>query len=144
MGLLVAASYAPLMARAGLGGSATSILDDGTAMGAASMTTTPMPSYVRHEITTADGVRVREFAAQDGKVFAVAFDGPTMPDLKTVLGTHYDSYVAAATQRRGSHHVVSFASDGAVVTIMKTPRGFSGQAQLPSSTPQGIQAQDLR
>ena len=110
----------------------------------AQATTTSMPGYDRTETTTADGNSIREYAARDGTVFAVDFSGPTMPDLKAVLGTHYDRYVAAATARRGSHHVVSFSTDDAVITIVKLPRGFSGHAHLPAAVPAGVDVQTLR
>ena len=141
--LVLTSLLMPLGAHAGLGDPAASVVEDGATLGAETRTATTMPSYVRHDMTTGDGTRIREFASSDG-VFAVAFDGPTMPDLKTMLGAHYDGYVAAARAHRGSHHVVSFESDGAVVTIMKLQRGFSGSAQLPASTPRGINVQDLR
>lgn len=143
-GLIVATALGAAPARAGLGESAASVSDDGRALNAATVSTSAMPSYDRHEIRTADGTSVREFAARDGNVFAVDFDGPTMPDLKSVLGTRYDSYVRAAQARRGNHHVVSFTSDGAVVTIVKLPRGFAGHAHLPAAVPTGVDVRELR
>lgn len=129
-------------AQAGLGEIKAFVSADRTAV--ARSTIQSMPAYDRTETTDADGTTVREFSARDGKVFAVDFSGPTMPDLKAVLGTHYDSYVAAAKARRGSHHVVSFATDDAVITIVKLPRGFSGHAHVPAAVPAGVDVQTLR
>lgn len=140
LSLLTAASAA----HAGLGQARAVVLEDRSAIAARSMTTRSMPTYDRTEITTAEGTSVREFSARDGGVFAVDFSGPTMPDLKAVLGTHYDDYLAAARSQRGSHHVVSFATDDVVVTIVKAPRGFSGHAHLPAAVPAGVDVQTLR
>jgi hypothetical protein len=67
-----------------------------------------------------------------------------MPDMKTLLGDHYDAYLAAARVHRGNHHVMSFEADGMVVTIVKQPRGSSGQALLPGLVPPGVDPQELR
>ncbi len=140
------ASIAPL-AHAALGDTAASIGHDRQVMNA-EPSTTSMPSYDRHELKTADGAVVREYATRDaagGKVFAIGFDGPTMPDMKTVLGAHYDRYMAAAAARRGhNHHVMTFDADGLVVTIVRMPRGFQGEARLPALVPQGVAVEDLR
>ncbi len=130
-------------AHAGLGETVTSVARDRAALGADTQTTTAMPMYDRHAFTTAGGTSVREFAAHDGTVFAVNFSGPTMPDLKTVLGTHYDAYMAAAQARHRNHHVLSFEADGVVVTIVKFQRGFQGAAHVPAAVPNGVSVQEL-
>jgi hypothetical protein len=130
-------------AHAGLGEAVASVEQDRAALGADTLTTTAMPLYDRHEFTTAGGTRVHEFAGRDGTVFAVNFSGPTMPDLKAVLGTHYETYLTAARARRHSHHVVSFEADGVVVTIITFQRGFQGTAQVPASVPSGVGAAEL-
>jgi hypothetical protein len=132
------------IAQAGLGDAATSVARDRQVLRADTVTTTTMPMYDRHEITAVDGTSIREFAAHDGTVFAVSFSGPAIPDMKTMLGAHYDSYLTAAKAHRGNHHVMSFTSDGMVVTIVKLPRGFQGSAHLPALLPQGVNAQDLQ
>ena len=142
--VLAASSLAGGAAQAGLGDAKAMTTADRAAISAQTMTTVSMPAYDRTELTTVDGASVREFSARDGTVFAVDFNGPTMPDLKAVLGTRYDSYVAAAKARRGSHHVLSLITDDAVITIVKLPRGFSGHAHLPAAVPAGVDVQTLR
>lgn len=131
---------------AALGGPATSVAADRKALAAEAVSTTSSGRYERHAFTTPDGTSVREFASPDGGVFAVDFSGPSMPDLKTVLGTHYAAYeTAAARARRGvNHHVFSFASDGVVMTVTKLPRGFAGRAHLPAAVPAGVDVDTLR
>jgi hypothetical protein len=131
-------------AQAGLGDAKGTMRADGVALAAQATTTLSMPAYDRTEMTTADGTSVREFSARDGTVFAVDFSGPSMPDLKTVLGKHYESYVTAARVRRGNHHVVSLTTDDAVITIVRLPRGFTGHAHLPAAVPAGVDVETLR
>lgn len=140
--VIVCGSMAP--AFAGLGDTVAAIARDRVAFRAGAVTTTAMPTYERHEMTTGDGANVREFAARDGTVFAVDFAGPAMPDMKALLGPQYDRYVAATRAHRGDHHVMTFAEDGLSVTIVKAPRGFSGHAVLPALVPAGADLGDLR
>ena len=51
------------------------------------------PKYTVHEIAAPSGVVVREFVSPAGTVFGVAWTGPTMPDLRQVLGPYFDRYV---------------------------------------------------
>jgi hypothetical protein len=143
--LAVAAAAVAGPASAALGEPAASVMADRKALAAEAVSATAAGAYERHELTTPDGTSVREFASPAGGVFAVDFSGPTMPDLKTVLGAHYATYEAAARARRGTnHHVFSFASDGVVMTVTKLPRGFSGRAHLPAAVPAGVDVNDLR
>ena len=140
--------FVPL-AHAGLGDVVGSSTADRAASFADAVTTTTMGAYDRKDLTTADGGSVREYvtqaAANGGTVFAVTFAGPTMPDLKAVLGAHYDAYLTAARAHRGNHHVLSFvADDGMVMRIVKLQRGFAGQARLPAQMPRGVTLEDLR
>ncbi len=144
--LAAALGVAAPAAHAALGDPATSVAADRKALAADEVRTTPSGSYDRHEFTTPDGTSVREFASQANGVFAIDFSGPTMPDLKTVLGTHYAAYEAAAGVRRSvvNHHVFSFSGDGVVMTVTKLPRGFVGHAHLPAAVPAGVDVDSLR
>ncbi len=132
-------------ARAGLGGAVASVERDGTLLKATSHAVTPMASYQLHEMTTPDGVRVREYVSQAGTVFGVAWDGLVKPDLSVLLGQHYGDFSAALAARRTSNHkVFTMASNGIVVSIVKLPRGFRGSASVASLLPSGMSARDVR
>lgn len=131
-------------AHAGLGDPVDQVARDRAVLRAPAVRTTSMPSYDRHELVTDDGATIHEYATHDGTVFAVDFNGPSIPDMQTMLGAHFDAYLAAARAHRGNHHVMSFADNGIVVTIVKLPRGFSGSAHVPALLPQGVVAEDLR
>ena len=50
-----------------------------------------------HEIATTYGTSVREYRlGADGKVFAVSWSGPVIPDLRQVLGSYYAQFAQAA------------------------------------------------
>ena len=129
---------------AGLGEGAATIPRDHAALRGHELQVTPMQAYDRHELTTASGTTVHEFASRSGTVFAVSFNGPSLPDLKIMLGSHYDEYVAAARTRTGNHHVFTIDSPGLVMHIVKMPRGIKGLAHVPALLPSGVAARDLR
>jgi hypothetical protein len=139
----VGALLAPA-ARAGLGEAVDSVQRDHAALHGAALSVTPMLNYDLHETTTVDGTHLRQYATRAGTVFAVAWSGPALPDLKLVLGKNYDAYVAAASAHRGSHHVLNIATPELVLNITKHSRGFTGHAHLPALLPAGTTAQELR
>ncbi|HEX4377305.1 MAG TPA: DUF2844 domain-containing protein [Steroidobacteraceae bacterium] len=131
-------------ATAALGGDVASIESDRQALGG-SHVVTRMQHYDRHEIATASGLRVHEFADTTGRVFALSWDGQAQPDLQTLLGNHYSEYSSAAKVRRvANHHVFSAQSGGLVIQIIRRPRGLTGMASVPALMPAGIDAQELR
>lgn len=133
------------VAFAGLGEPVASVARDHAELHGRALVVTPLQAYDRHEITTDDGTRVREYVSRAGTVFGVTFAGPSPPDLKVLLAGHYDDYVAAAAAaRRGSHHVLAIDTPGLVVTVVKRPRGFSGSAHVPALLPADTTAGDLR
>ncbi len=136
--LLAPAAYA------GLGEPVESVQRDHAALRGTTLSVTPMVSYDLHETTTVDGIRLRQYASRTGTVFAVAWSGPALPDLKLVLGKSYDAYVAAASAHRGSHHVMNIATPELVLNITKHSRGFTGHAHLPALLPAGTTADELR
>ena len=90
--------------------------------------------YAVHEIAAPSGTVVREFVSPAGKVFAVAWSGPTLPDLKQVLGPYFDTYVAALQQRK-ARGPVSVVLPGLVVQSSGHMRAFVGKAYLPDGMP---------
>jgi hypothetical protein len=67
-----------------------------------------------------------------------------MPDLRVVLAGHYPDYVAGAQAHRASHHVLSVATAGMVLRVVKLPRGIAGSAHVPALVPAGVNMQDIR
>ena len=108
-----------------------------------SIKVTERTGYRVHEIQLSSGTVVREFIGPDGKVFAVAWKGPTIPNLRQILGQYFDNYVAAANARHlGRNHLQIQQSD-LVVQAGGHMRAFSGRAYLPQAVPGGVSVGDL-
>src|SRR5512140_1071970 len=131
-------------AQAGLGERGESIARDHATLRGTALQVTPMANYQMHEITSEHGGRVREYVSPAGRVFATTWSGPAMPDLKVVLAAHYPDYMASAQAHRASHHVLSVATPGMVLQVVKLPRGITGSAHVPALVPAGVNIQDIR
>src|ERR1700730_8992149 len=51
--------------------------------------------YRVHEIQLPTGTVLREFVAPGGNVFAVAWNGPTKPNLRQAFGKYFDALISA-------------------------------------------------
>lgn len=101
-------------------------------------------SYSMHEIRIPYGTVVREYVSpSSGKVFAVTWNGPRIPDLRQLLGVYFDQYEHAVQSRRG-HGPLVVSLPGLVVQSAGHQRSFIGRAYLPQETPQGVRAETLR
>jgi hypothetical protein len=137
------AVLSPCIAAAALGEPETSVQSE-VARLRGSLKVTPHANYKLHEIQLPSGTLVREFAGSDGKVFAVAWNGPTVPNLREILGRYFDSYVTAAkAQHSGGHHHLQIRDSDLVVLAGGHMRAFSGLAYLPQALPNGVSAGDL-
>jgi hypothetical protein len=146
MGAALVIASAPILAWASLGGDASSVQADqihlqGTrALKAAS-------SYTVHEIQAASGTVVREYVSAEGKVFAIAWHGPWMPDMRQLLGNYFDQYVRAAQAPSGTRRVrrpVMIDEPGLTVQISGHPRAFAGRAYVPEMLPSGVRPGDIQ
>jgi hypothetical protein len=140
-GLLIAV-LSPCIAAAALGEPETSVQTD-VARFHGSITVTSHANYRLHEIQLPSGTLVREFTGSDGQVFAVAWNGPTVPDLRQTLGQYFDAYVAAAKAPHAGHRHVQIRDSNLVVLAGGHMRAFSGLAYLPQAIPSGVSVGDL-
>jgi hypothetical protein len=105
---------------------------------------TSHPLYDVHEMAVSSGASVREYAAPDGTVFAIGWDGPAMPDLRQALGTHFEDFVAAARVNQGGHHYLAAQRGDLVLVSTGRMRAFAGHAYLASAVPPGVSIAELR
>jgi len=140
-GLFIAA-LSPCIAAAALGEPEVSVQADQAQL-RGSLKVTDHASYRLHEIQLPSGTRVREFAAADGTVFAVAWNGPTVPNLRQTLGRYFDTFVAAAQANRAGHHHLQIRRDDLVLTARGHMRDFSGVAYLPTAMPGNVNVEEL-
>jgi hypothetical protein len=137
----------PRAAMATLGGDVSSIENDRVHVEGALVQIVTNGPFTVHEMRMPTGVMIREFAAGNGMVFGVAWQGQWMPDLQQLLGAYFDRYQAALAARqatrRGRAPVVIDTPD-LVVHISGNQRAFSGVAYVPSMVPPGVDAHALQ
>lgn len=125
-------------AHAALGGTVESVQADKTAMHAKAQVMPGAGSYTVHEIQLPSGTVVREYASADGKIFGVAWQGPSLPDIPQLLGPYFERYANAMEGKpRAQRHAVVRQPD-LVVQSHGRMGAFSGRAYLPQALPQGV------
>ena len=142
-GAVLAAALSPCIADAGLGQAGTSVQTDAVRL-KGSIKATQYIGYEVQEIQMPSGTLVREFVATNGTVFAVAWNGPTVPNLRQTLGQYFNNFVAAAQAKHVSHRHLEIQQSDLVVQASGHMRAFSGRAYLPQAVPAGVSIQDLR
>jgi len=95
-------SWVTLPAWATLGQSRDSVASD-QALLKGRLSTVETQGYTIHQITRDDGGVLKEFVSPDGQVFGITWQGPTMPNLAQLLGSHFAEFQQAAksAHRRG-------------------------------------------
>jgi hypothetical protein len=149
-GLAIAASglfiLGALPAWASLGGDRASVDADQVHL-QGTRTTKAVESYTVHEIQSANGAVVREYVSAEGKVFAIGWNGPWMPDLRQLLGNYFEQYVQAAKAQnaaRPGRRPLLIEQPGLVVEVGGHPRAFTGRSYVPEMLPQGVRAEEIR
>jgi len=94
--------WVTLPAWATLGQSRDSVQSD-QALLKGRLSTAEAQGYTIHQITRDDGGVLKEFVSPDGQVFGITWQGPTMPNLAQLLGSHFAEFQKAAksAHRRG-------------------------------------------
>jgi hypothetical protein len=142
LAMVALGSTAPAMAA--LGGDVSSVEADRASLKGALAHFSTVRGYDVHEITTPAGVHVREYLA-DGKVFALSWQGPVIPDLRQMLGAYYASYAqAASAPHPGGHRHLQVEQPRLVVESNGRMRAFYGRAWDPTLLPPNFSAADIR
>ena len=102
-------------------------------------------AYTIKETTLDDGTVVREYVgSSDGNVFAVSWNGPFMPDLRTLLGSHFATLTSAAAARPTAGHSQLSVKDGDVVIVSGGHmRAYAGRAWIVSALPSGVSHDEI-
>jgi Protein of unknown function (DUF2844) len=127
---------------AALGGDAATVVADQVHING-KLVVSQTQKYTVHEIQAPSGAVVREFASLAGTVFGVAWSGPTMPDLRQVLGPYFEQYLGATAQRNRRGPVL-VEQPGLVVQSGGHLRAFVGKAYVPGAVPQGVAVDEIR
>ena len=117
------------------------------AMGAASSGTVAAAQYSVHSTVFSSGTNVREYVGADGTVFGIAWNGPRMPDLQTLLGSYFPQYASGVQALHAARHgrgPVAVEQPNLVVHSGGHMGSFFGQAWLPSALPAGMTGADIK
>jgi hypothetical protein len=143
------ASGAALLAgapcRAALGGDAAGVAADQSAFHG-ELSSIETPRYRMQEISTAAGMRVREYSDAGGLIFAVVWSGPAVPDLRRLLGAYYGEYAAALLKGKplGIRRSALIAGQSVNVELAGHMRAYGGRAYLTAQIPAGVSIQEIR
>ena len=146
VGMVLAAMINPSSVFGSLGGDVTSVEADRGKM-EATIQTTSRQLYTIHEMHTANNVTVREFVSPAGKVFGVAWQGASRPDMKQLLGAYFDQYTQAEQKqeaKRLGHGPLLIQQPGFVMQMSGHMRALAGRAYIPQLVPAGVQIEELR
>jgi hypothetical protein len=141
-GLLATGAVIP-PALATLGGDPTTVEADRARM-KGQIRVTSTANYTVHEITTETNTVIREYVSQAGKVFAVTWKGPTLPDLQQTLGAYYDDYQTAANTPHIGHRHLSIDRSDLVIHSNGRMRAFYGSAYVPALFPPSFTIADIQ
>ena len=137
----------PRSSSAALGGDASSVDADRIRMQGSLMRIARTNDFTIHEVQSSTGTAIREYVSPSGIVFAVAWTGPWMPDLRQLLGAYFDRYqrgVAAARRARRGRGATAVDDGEIVVRVMGHPRSFTGVVTATRLVPRGVSADAIR
>ena len=106
----------------------------------ASLRVSESPGLTIHELRLPGGTLVREYEV-DGSIVAITFRGPFRPDLRQLLGDHWDAFDQAAAAVKGSRPgrgPLRVETPSVVVEIGGHERAFFGRAYLPGRLPASL------
>lgn len=104
-------------------------------------------SYSVRSTAYSSGTQVREYIGASGTVFGIAWNGPRMPDLQTLLGNYFPQYASGVKAQRAARHArgpVAVEQSNLVVHSGGHMGSFFGQAWLPSALPAGMTGADIK
>lgn len=132
-------------AGAELGGDVASVAADRAEMQGTSRIVRMSDGYARHEYAAKSGDVIREYVSTEGTVFAVAWQGPTIPDLRRLLGSYYPEFARAAEAASERHRgPLTIQKPDLVVQSGGHMRAYSGWAYVPGLLPDGVRAGEIR
>ncbi|MET3132642.1 hypothetical protein AAKU55_002919 [Oxalobacteraceae bacterium GrIS 1.11] len=98
-------------------------------------------NYHLSETTLPNGTVVREYVSRAGIVFAVSWQGPFLPDLRTLLGPHFDTMSgAAAKQTKAGHSQLHIERPEVTIVSGGHMRAYTGRAWVSAEFPPGFSA----
>lgn len=134
---------AAVPAAAALGEDAISVPADQKQM-AATLEITSAAKFAVHQLELPSGSVVRQYVSPAGMVFAVSWQGPSLPDLRQVLGRYFSQYSETLSNQGAGNGRGMIQLPGLVVQIGGRMRAFFGRAYVPQMLPRGVLAEDIK
>lgn len=141
--LALVALVASVPAAATLGEDVASVAADQKQM-QGTLQITSAAKFAVHEIRLPSGTVVKEFVSPAGMVFAVSWQGPSLPDLQQVLGRYFDEYSGAVRSRGIGPASRRTQGSGLVVQSGGHMRAFFGRAYVEQMLPRGVLAEEIQ
>jgi hypothetical protein len=132
----------PQPARAALGGSADSVESDRLSMKGL-LRPAAAGALKKQELQLPSGTVVTEYLTAGGAVYAVTWQGPTLPNLRQVLGNYFTNLQTAAHTPVVHHRVVRVDSPDVMIESTGKMRAFVGRAWIPALLPSGVSPADI-
>ena len=92
------------------------------------------------------GTQITEYATTAGIVFAVAWQGPVLPDMQNLLGSYFPAFTQSVQSSRADRSLgtpLAIQSTTLVVRSSGRMRNFSGYAYDPTLLPTGLRITDV-
>jgi hypothetical protein len=100
-------------------------------------------AWTRVTKTLDAGTEVRQFVNDSGTVFAVSWAGPSLPDLRELLGANFQFLVDESSQAARRPQLVVRRTDFMLVSTGRMG-AFEGKAWMPSLLPSGVTAEAIQ
>src|SRR6516162_611690 len=143
MGIAWVALSSPALAA--LGGDVTSVEADRAHLKAGSLEVRQSTTYEVHAIQAPGGTVISEYVSPAGRVFAVAWHGPFMPEMQQILGSYFQQYSASLEAKKPyGRRPLNIQQPGLVVQTGGHMRAYFGRAYLPEMLPAGLKADEIK
>lgn len=136
--LLFVVAFAP-EAAACLGQPEARIREESRMMGAP-LQRTDRKGYVIFRIERADGTVITQYMNARGLVFAIAWQAPSVPDFRALLGGYFSEFQQALQSRKRRSGALSLQTKNLVVESLGHMRAFHGRIYVPGLLPEGLTA----
>ena len=132
-------------ALAALGGDLTSVDADRAHLKATSLEVKPSEAYQVHPIQAPGGTIISEYVSSTGRVFAVSWHGPFIPEMQQILGSYFQQYSAALGAKRPyGRRPLNIQEPGLVVQTGGHMGAYFGRAYLPEMLPSDLKADEIK
>ncbi len=110
------------------------------------MTTTSKATHTVQTLSLANGGVVHEFVSSGGVVFAVSWRGPGRPDLRQLLGDHFETLQTDTVLHAGRRlkRPLAVERPDFIVHSGGHPGAFWGVAFLPHVAPPGLTLREIQ